>query len=345
MKYRDLIQFEPIESVIQLREADTKHKATQLVQTYVISDRMADQLTTLVFEQLQLDRPVDNKGVLVVGNYGTGKSHLMAAVSALAEHADLVDQVRHPAVREAARSIGGRFKVLRTEIGGVEKSLRDIVLDEFEVFLEGLGIAYSFPAASQVANNKQSLIEALGLFHQRFPDQGLLFVLDELLDYLRTREERALILDLGFLRELGEIVELTPFRFMAGVQETLFDNPRFGFVADQLRRVRDRFEQVRIAREDIAYVVSERLLRKSDEQKARITEHLQGFTSLYPPLAERMGEFAGLFPIHPAYIDTFERVTIAEKREVLKTFSQSIRTVLDQDLPTDQPGLISYDHY
>ena len=75
---------------------------------------------------------------------------------------------------------------------------------------------------------------------------------------------------------------------MAGVQETLFDNPRFAFVADQLRRVRDRFEQVRIAREDIAYVVAERLLRKSDSQKAAFTEHLQGFSNLYPPLAERM---------------------------------------------------------
>jgi hypothetical protein len=31
---------------------------------------------------------------------------------------------------------------------------------------------------------------------------------------------------------------------------------------------------------------------------------LQRFTGFYPPLAERMGEFAGLFPIHPAFIDT-----------------------------------------
>jgi hypothetical protein len=345
MKYRELIQFEPIESVIQLREANARQKAAQLVQSYVISDRMADQLANLVFEHLQLDRPVDNKGVLIVGNYGTGKSHLMAMVSALAEHADLVDAVRHPSVRAAAGAIGGRFQVLRAEIGGVEKSLRDIVLDEIEFFLAERGVDYQFPPASQISNNKAPLVEALALFSQRFPGQGFLLVLDELLDYLRTREERALILDLGFLRELGEIVETTRFRFMAGVQETLFDNPRFGFVADQLRRVRDRFEQVRIAREDIAYVVAERLLRKSDSQKAAIAEHLQRFTGLYPPLAERMAEFAGLFPIHPAYIDAFERVYIAEKREVLKTFSQAIRGLLDQELPADQPGLISYDHY
>lgn len=114
-----------------------------------------------------------------------------------------------------------------------------------------------------------------------------MLVVDELLDYLRGRREQELILDLGFLRELGEVSKLTPFRFMAGLQERLFDNPRFSFVAEQLRRVRDRFEQVRIAREDIAYVVSERLLKKTDEQLARIREHLRAFTPLYTQMAER----------------------------------------------------------
>jgi energy-coupling factor transporter ATP-binding protein EcfA2 len=345
MLYRDLVQFDPIESVIQLRTADDKQAAAQLVQSYVISDRMADQLANLVFPQLQIDRPVDNKGVLVVGNYGTGKSHLMSLISALAEHADLVRLVRNPTVRDAAGTIAGRFKVVRAEIGAVERSFRDIVLDELERFLEQMGTPYTFPRADQLTNNKLSLIQVMSNFTERYPDMGVLFVLDELLDYLRSREERALFLDLGFLRELGEVTAATPFRFIAGVQETLFDNPRFAFVAEQLRRVRDRFEQVRIAREDIAYVVAERLLSKSDEQLARITEHLRRFTSLYPPMADRLGEFARLFPIHPAYIDTFERVYVAEKREVLQTFSKAIRSRLDDRVPTNQTGLISYDHY
>ena len=77
MKYSDLIQFEPIETVVQLREADTAADARRLVETFVISDRMADILGDLVFPQLQFGKPADNKGLLVVGNYGTGKSHLV----------------------------------------------------------------------------------------------------------------------------------------------------------------------------------------------------------------------------------------------------------------------------
>ena len=292
MLYRDLVQFESLESIIQLLTADQKATAGHLVETYVVSDRMADLLRNLVLPNLQIDRPTDNKGILVVGNYGTGKTHLMAVLSAVAEHGDLAAGLRNDAVREAAGAIAGRFKVLRMELGGVEKGLRDIILDELQSFLDHLGCPYTFPAATAVTNNKASLIAAMSCFAARYPDQGLLLVVDELLDYLRTREQRALILDLGFLRELGEVIALTPLRLLAGVQETLFDNPRFGFVADQVRRVRDRFEQVRIAREDIAYVVAERLLRKDDTQLARITEHLRPFARLYPPLAERLGESA-----------------------------------------------------
>src|SRR5258708_25973262 len=76
----------------------------------------------------------------------------------------------------------------------------------------------------------------MAAFQRVYPTQGLLFVVDELLDYLRTRKEQALILDLNFLREVGEICRSTRFRFLSGVQESLFDSTRFQFVAETLRR-------------------------------------------------------------------------------------------------------------
>ena len=50
MKYRDLIQFDPVETVIQLRDADKKESAKQLVRTYVISEEMAERLINIVFK-------------------------------------------------------------------------------------------------------------------------------------------------------------------------------------------------------------------------------------------------------------------------------------------------------
>lgn len=345
MKYADLIQFDPIESVIQLREADEAQDARRLVETFVISDRMEEVLTGLVFSQLQFEKPADNKGLLIVGNYGTGKSHLMAVITAIAEHPELASLATNEKVAKEAAAIAGRFKVLRAEIGATQMTLRDIVCHNLEEKLGELGIDFQFPLASEVTNNKDSFAQMMAAFEEEFPEKGLLLALDELLDYLRTRDEQALILDLNFLREIGEVCKSTRFRFISGVQESLFDNPRFQFVAETLRRVKDRFEQVRISREDVAYVVSQRLLKKTPEQMGKIREHLSQFASLYGSMNEQMDKFVELFPVHPAYLDTFEKVYVAEKREVLKTLSAAMRTLVDQNVPEEAPGLIAYDSY
>jgi len=345
MKYRQLVKFEPIETVIQLEQADSIDAARQLVQTFVISEGIADQLTNLVIPNLQFANPADNKGVLIVGNYGTGKSHLLSVISGLAEHADLGKVLKDKTVAKAAKAIGGKFKVLRLEIPATKKSLRSIICGRLEDYLADEGLAFSFPPDDQVDSNKDDLGRMMDQFCEKYPDHGLLLVVDELLDYLRSRNHQDLILDLGFLREIGEVCKLIRFRFVAGLQESLFDNPKFQFVAESLRRVQARFEQLRIVRQDVAYVVSERLLCKTDEQKAQIREYLQGFSPLYGGMAERLEEFVRLFPVHPAYLEVFGLISVAEKREVLKTLSTEIGRRLDMEVPKDQPGVISYDSY
>jgi uncharacterized protein DUF6079 len=345
MKYADLIQFDPIETVVQLRDADKIAAARRLVSTYVISDTMADKLANLMFAHLQFDQAQDNKGLLIVGNYGTGKSHLMSVVSALAEHADLVADLRHPVVAKGAKRIAGKFKVIRVEIGATTMSLRDLLCQEIEEHLAALGVTFAFPSSGEVRSHKPLFEQMMAAFQQRWPDHGLLLVVDELLDYLRTRTDHALILDLGFLRELGEVCRDLRFRFVAGIQEMLFDNPRFQFVADSMRRVKDRFEQVLIARDDIKHVVAERLLRKTSEQQALIRQHLQPFAKFYGAMNERMDEFVRLFPVHPDYIVTFEQIRVVEKREVLKTLSNSMKQLLPQELLANNPGLLAYDAY
>ena len=345
MKYGDVVQFEPIETVVQLREADERSSAKRLVETFVISEEMGERLINLVFPQLQFDEPADNKGLLVVGNYGSGKSHLMSVISAIAEHDELGNSLTNPKVAESASRIAGRFKVIRAEIGATTMSLRDIVLGFIEEHLSNLGVEYSFPSAGEVSSNKGPLEDMMAVFHQRYPDHGLLLVVDELLDYLRTRRDQALILDLNFLREVGEICRDLRFRFIAGVQEAIFDSPRFAFVADSVRRVQDRFEQILIARRDVKFVVAQRLLRKTLDQQNDIREYLTPFAKFYGNMNERMDEYVQLFPIHPDYIDTFENITLIEKREVLKTLSDAMKKILSQEVPVDRPGIIAYDSY
>jgi hypothetical protein len=345
MKYGELIQFDPIESVVQLRDADHANAAKTLVSTYVISDQMAERLVELAIPQLQFEVPSDNKGMLIVGNYGTGKSHLMSVLSSIAQDKSLLDSIKHESVKKAAQKIGGRFKVIRTEIGATTMSLRDILVAEIEEHLEKINVSYSFPESGAISSHKRAFEDMMTAFDNVYPDQGLLLVVDELLDYLRTRKDQELILDLNFLREVGEVCKDLRFRFIAGVQEAIFDSPRFAFVSDSIRRVKDRFEQILIARNDVKFVVSQRLLRKTAEQQTKIREYLTPFAKFYGNMSQRIDEFVSLFPVHPDYIDTFERVTVVEKREILKTLSLNMKAMLDKQIPEHEPGLIAYDSY
>lgn len=219
MRYGDLVQFDPIETVVQLRNADDTRAAKELVATYVISDEMAEKLAAVVFSQLQFERPADNKGILIVGNYGTGKSHLMALISGIAEHADLVTALHNPQVVESAAPIAGRFKVVRTELGSTTMDFREFVCSQLEEALSGWGIPFRFPPRHKIPNHKGAFEDMMAGFHEQYPDHGLLLVVDELLDYLRTRRDQESMLDLNFLREMGEVCKDLRFRFMAGVQQ------------------------------------------------------------------------------------------------------------------------------
>lgn len=346
MKYGDLIQFEPLETVLQLRDANDQETAANMVKTYVVSDEMTERLTDLVFPQLQFEKPNDNKGVLIVGNYGTGKSHLMSVISSIAEHEELASEVNNEKVAAAAKSIAGKFKVIRTEVSAAsEMSLRDIITSLLTDELANMGVIYTFPPADQIKNHKACFEDMMSAFQAVYPDQGLLFVIDELLDYLDSRKDQQVVQDLGFMREIGEASKHLRLRYIAGIQEAIFDSHRFQFISDRIRRVKDRFEQVFIARNDIKYVVSERLLKKTADQQANIRNYLTPFAKFYGNMNERIDDFVNMFPVHPDYVDTFEQVTAVEKRQILKSLSISMNKLMKQEVPKNHPALVAYDSY
>ena len=345
MKYSDLINFNPIEDVIQLTTADDANRAKEYVKSYVMSDTMAANLKSPVLDQLQMDEVVDNKGVLVVGNYGTGKSHLMSVISSIAKDADNLQYLQNKKFAKEMECIAGKFEVLRIEIGGVTMSLREILFGFIEDDFAARGIDFDVPNFDTVRDNKKLIRDMMMAFSAKYPDKGYLIVVDEFLSYLTSRDERQIVLDLEFFRALGEMCSKSKLRVIFGVQEKIFDNPRFSFVSDTLKHVSDRFTQIIITKEATSYVVSERILKKTPEQKALIRKHLEKFSMLYTGMASRMDEFVDLFPIHPSYIDVFNRIYLIENRHILKNISMTIRDIFNRDVPENEPGIISFDNY
>lgn len=345
MKYSDLISFNPIEDVIQLTTADDANRAKEYVKSYVMSDTMAANLKSPVLDQLQMDEVVDNKGVLVVGNYGTGKSHLMSVISSIAKDADNLQYLQNKNFAKEMECIAGKFEVLRIEIGGVTMSLREILFGFIEDDFAARGIDFEVPDFDTVRDNKKLIRDMMMAFSAKYPDKGYLIVVDEFLSYLTSRDERQIVLDLEFFRALGEMCSKSKLRVIFGVQEKIFDNPRFSFVSDTLKHVSDRFTQIVITKEATSYVVSERILKKTPEQKALIRKHLEKFSMLYTGMSSRMDEFVDLFPIHPSYIDVFNKIYLIENRHILKNISMTIRDIFNRDVPENEPGIISFDNY
>ena len=87
------------------------------------------------------------------------------------------------------------------------------------------------------------------------------------------------------------------------------------------------------ARKDVKFVVSQRLLKKSADQQSKIRAYLMPFAKLYGGMNERKDEFVRVFPVHPDYIETFERVTAVEKRAVLKSLSLTMKALGNLQIP------------
>jgi len=346
MKYRELFQFEPITSIIQLTKTGEKSLAKDLVHSFVVSKDMENLFTKRILPNLQFDQYADNKALMIVGNYGTGKSHMMSVIASLAEDADYLQELQYPELRKEATCIAGKFKVLRLEIGGVATPLEQIILrNELEPFLESNGISFRFPASDTISNFKAGFEKMMEAYSQKYPNTGLLLVIDEMLEFLQSKEQTDLIRDLGFLRQMAEFCQYSKFRLVFGVQESIFDNPKFKFVASNISKIKERTEIAPIIKSDIKFVVEARILKKTAHQKAIVREYLEQFRPYYHSLSSDFEEFVNLFPVHPDFLNSFERMIAIEKREVLRTISNELLEIKDKDLPEKELDLITIDKY
>lgn len=345
MKYKDLINFEPITEVVKFQHTNKTEYQNTLVKTFVYSETIKNHLIPLMIRNLDFNYTGESFGLQVVGNYGTGKSHLMALISLVSENAELLSLIKEEKPKKDLSAIAGKFKVLRFELGNTE-SLWEIISDQIEGFFQTLGISFSFdghgPKPYAVKLNLM-----MAEFEEKFPDKGFLIVIDEMLSYLKGRSTPdKLNQDLQVLQALGQACDSSKFKFIFGVQEMIYHSSEFQFAAEMLQKVNDRYKDIMITKEDVAFIVKKRLLKKDEHQKQKIKEHLDPFLSLFTDMHGRTQDYIELFPVHPTYFENFEKIRIGKsQREILKTLSNQFADILEVSIPIDNPGLLTYDKY
>lgn len=345
MKYKELLNFQPITEVVKFSRTSETNYQKNLIETFVFSDTFKEHLIPLIVKNLDFNKDGESFGLQVVGNYGTGKSHLMSLVSLIAENSGLIDLVQEEKPKEDLTRIAGKFKVLRFELGN-DESLWEVVTYKIEEYLKDLEVDFTFKMeGSRTYLEKLQLMMAE--FEDKFPDKGFLIVVDEMLSYLKARSgSDKLNQDLMVLQALGQACDSSKFKFIFGVQELIYHSIEFQFASAMLQKVNDRYKSIQINKEDVAFIVKNRLLKKDEHQKQKVKEHLEPFQALFTDLHARTEEYVDLFPVHPTYFENFEKIRLGKsQRQILKTLSNQFDVLLDQEIPKDNPGLLTYEQY
>ncbi len=344
MKYEGLFTLNPIETVIKINKADERTEAQRLISSFVVTPSLAKTFDDIVLPQLSLLLDIEGKGIFIVGNYGTGKSHVMIFISVFAEDSSYLDKVMDPEIRGKFSAIAGKYVVRRTEIVS-QMSVYGIITTELSKLGKACGFEFSWKPMTEVVNNKNEFKRFMEAFEAVQPEKGVLLVVDELLHYLQGRNDHDLENDLAVLRAVGEFCDGSRFAFMAGLQQSLFNNPRFNHMAQSVNRVKQRFHDVVINDRNVFELVEQYLFHKDGKQRDDIRQILQKQFPLYEKVAPDIERFIAAFPAHPNFIDEFQRVYVIERRETLTVLTKEVWKLMTKDVDENHLDLITADKY
>lgn len=328
---RDLINFQEVEEVIKLHD-----ERTDIVASYAISDSLRANLSYM----MELLSGATHKSFNVIGNYGTGKSHFLSFVAAILEHPEKREEIKDEQVRAKAKMLERPYLVVKFELGANQVPLRHVFFDQVQQqLLHKYDVDVEPVDLDREYDNVKKMQEVVTAVKSQNPEAGLLVIMDEVSDSLKQKPADMMTYDLNFLRELGQISQSTDFVFIGAMQEYVFTNPKYVQEAANIGRVAQRFVDITITKEDVAHVLSERVLNKTTEQRLALQGLLGDYKIYFTNLAERLDRYVDIFPIHPYVIDIFEQLPYFENRGIIGFATSNVKPLLDEPAPR----FITYD--
>lgn len=335
---KNLIQFSEIKDVIDIdSDIDNYEGQKTIVSDYVVSKRLRESLRKIISN---ISKP-KSKSILIIGGYGSGKSHLLAWIVSLLENEDLVEYVSDDNLKsEFEAELNRKFAVVQFELQPSSASLSEFFFDRVELQLEEkYGIKIPQYKSNGPEDFKRDLNEIINIIKEKDPKMGFVVIIDEISDFLKQKTKEEITRDLQFLRILGQVSMQNDFRFIGSMQEHVFSNPKYVEQAEDFGRVSERFVQITISKEDIKEVISKRILKKSNEQKLELESLLSDYKEEFPPINAKPDAFIDIFPIHPYVIKIFDELPYFEKRGVIQFSMEKVSQILNEEFPK----FITYD--
>ncbi|MBT4287260.1 MAG: hypothetical protein HOD92_07955 [Deltaproteobacteria bacterium] len=326
-----LFDFEQIKDVVDI-DADLKSEDSQkaIVESYVISESLENQ----IFEFFINLEKKGHKANTVIGNYGSGKSHLVALLVSLVDNPDLAIHLKNEKIKEVVQKQNRKFLTVQFELQAGTTPLKKWFFDKIRFQLnEKYSIEIPKFDPKEEYDDKLNIDRILDIIKDKYKDAGLVVVIDEISDFLLAKQIQGMRADLQFLRIIGQVCQDSDLMFVGSMQEDVFTSPKFKNVAAELGRVEERFQNIIIHKEDIKRVISNRIVPKSKEQRLLIEQKLKEFAEKIDDVGRNIDEYVDLYPLTPFLLEMFSDLPYFEKRGVIQFAMNEIKYILNEGFP------------
>ncbi|MBI4584798.1 MAG: hypothetical protein HY717_12355 [Planctomycetes bacterium] len=269
---RDLVEVRPHPTVVRLEHLQAGD-AGWITSTYHLTRDVESHLRSLC---RALAMPA-GCGIFIIGQYGSGKSHFLAYVT---------QNLR------AGKLLPGGPEVEAVSLLNFRASaaLEDIVD-------QALGLA------GGESDRRLKWSKAA----ERFP-RGLLLVLDELSEFLRSKPDRqSFNEDIRYLQFLGEWTQGARFWILAAVQEQI---EHAGELEHGLyRKIKDRYPlRFLLTPAHVKDLLSESILVKKEGYEEAVKKIAEEVIEAFPSLPIKLDDLRAIYPLHPATLELLEEV-------------------------------------
>jgi len=325
-----LFDYTPIKDVIDI-DADLIHLDTkkELISSFIISESLENQIVEF-FENI--DNPT-HKAVKIVGNYGSGKSHLIAFLLTSIIDKNFCEYIKNDKAKQAAMNMNRNFWVVQFELMPGTTDLSTWFYNEIS---KQLKIKYNIQIPSfkeEDYNHKDNINSIVTLLKQHDPDAGLLVVIDEVSDFLSQKQLHEINRDLQFLRVVAQVCQDTDLLLVTSMQEDVYSSPKFKHIAEQETRISERFQNIQIHRENVKQVIAQRIVPKDSKQRTELSIKLKPYSEKITDVSNRFDDYVDLFPFTPVLLNLFDELPYFEKRGVIQFAQSELRYILNEPFP------------
>ena len=312
----DLVDVADVDTVVRLD--GTGGRLSDLVLTGDVAGSLTEVLASAAAPT--------GAGFFVVGPFGSGKSHFLAAVGELVDDPGSVP------------ALPGWDRRLRDLAGAVPRGLAvRVPLVEYraEAPLEDVVAERAWRALGRPpVRSGADRLTAWGSFLQgAFADgrHGVVVLLDELSEFLRAKRGAALTEDLRFLQFLGEWARDHPVVVLAALQESIEEVANVS--QRELVRIRDRYRpSLALSMRHVEDLVRGRLVRLRPDAAEWVDRAWTEVSSAFPAAGASREKFERCYPLHPDALSVLEglRFLLSQQRGVVDFICRRLAASLDR---------------